>query len=95
MLKWISILENLERCEKATPAEKKKMVSRKNDENYLQFGFISTQDPDFSRSLCLLYGKKLSNQAMMFSKLKRHYEGKHELVAHKDEKFFCVQKHRT
>ena len=65
------------------------------NENNLQFGFISTQESDFLRSLCLLCGKKLSNQAMVFSKLKRHHEGKHELVAHKHEKFFCIQKHKT
>ena len=69
-----------------------KMVARKYNENYLQFAFISTEDPDFPRPLCLLCDKKLSNQVMMPSKLKRQIfdlEGKHESVAIKD-KFFCV-----
>ena len=58
-----------EECrEKATPA-KNNMVARKYCENYLQFGFISTEDPDFPRLLCLLWGKKLSNQAAVIKKL--------------------------
>ena len=67
------------------------MVARKYSENYLQFGFISTEDPDFPRPECFLCGKKLSNQVMVLSKLKRHFEGKHESVAHKHEKFFAFK----
>ena len=72
--------------EKATPA--KKMVARNYIKNYLQIGFITTEDRDFLRLLCLVCGEKLSNQAMVLSKLKRHLEGKHKSVAHKDEKLF-------
>ena len=57
---------------------------------YMQFAFISTEDPNFSRVLCFLCGKKLSNQAMVFSKLKSDLEGKHESVAQKDEEIFGV-----
>ena len=47
--------------DKATPTKKKKMVARKYSQSDLLFGFISAEDPDFPRSLCLLCGKKLSN----------------------------------
>ena len=82
---------NKECGEKATPAKKKKMVARNYNKNYLQFAFISTEDPDFPRLLYLLFGKKLSNQATVLSKLKRHFEGKHDSVAHKDENFFAFE----
>ena len=42
-------------------------------------------------ALCLLCGKKLSNQAIVLSKLKRHLEGKHKSVAHKDKNFFAFE----
>ena len=81
-----------EECaKKATSAKKIKMVARKDSENYLQFGFILTEDPDFPRSLCLLCGERLSNQVMMPSKLKRHLEGKHESIAHKEKFFFAFE----
>ena len=78
-----------EECgENATPAKKKKMLARKYSENYLQFGFISTENLDFPRILCLLCSKNYQIRPWCSMKLKRHYEGKHELVAHKDENIF-------
>ena len=62
------------------------MGARKYSENYLQFGFIFTEDPDFPRPLSSVW-KKLLNQVTVHSKLKRHLEGKHESVAYKN-KFF-------
>ena len=42
---------------KATSAKKKKMIARNFSENYLQFGFISTEDPDFPKPLCICVAK--------------------------------------
>ena len=51
-----------EECgERATPAKKKKMVAKTYSENYLQCGFISTEDLNFSRPLCLLCGKNIKS----------------------------------
>ena len=81
-----------EECgEKATSAKKKKMVARNYSENYLQVGFITTEDRDFLRPLCLLCGKKLSNQAMVLSKLKRHLEGKHKSELTITKNFFSLK----
>ena len=47
--------------EKAIPTKKTKMVARKYSENYLQFGLILTENPDFARPLCLLCDKVIKS----------------------------------
>lgn len=71
---------------KAVETTKKK--KRQYDENYLSFGFISTGESSCPEPLCLLCGMKLSNQAMVPSKLKRHLTTTHPSQADQSRDYF-------
>lgn len=61
---------------------------RKYQENYLSFGFASTLNEDPPRPQCVICGEKLSNEAMVPSKLKRHLTTKHKFAADKPLEYF-------
>ena len=50
------------------------VISRKYDKNYIFFGFTFTGDVTNPVPLCVVCNERLSNSAMVSSKLKRHLE---------------------
>ncbi|GFS97486.1 SCAN domain-containing protein 3 [Trichonephila clavipes] len=57
---------------KNTSCSKKYVVHRKYNDDFLKFGFTSTMENDIVVSECVICGFKLSNSAMVPSKLQRH-----------------------
>jgi hypothetical protein len=53
-------------------------------------GFSCTGDMDDPRPWCLVYGEKLSNEAMVLSKLKRHLFSKYSHLI--DKNITCFQR---
>lgn len=67
---------------------KKKPKYSKYHEDYLKMGFSCTSGTDDPRPWCLICGEKLSNEAMVPSKLKRHLSTKHSHLIDKNITYF-------
>jgi hypothetical protein len=63
-------------------------VARKYDDNYLDFGFMSTEVDGEERPQCVLYMKVLASECMLPSKLKCHLETTHPSVVSKSRDYF-------
>jgi hypothetical protein len=66
----------------------KKHKNRKYDDNYLDFGFTSTEVDGEERLQCVLCMKVLASACMLPSKLKRHLESTHASVVSKSSDHF-------
>ncbi|CAI6368410.1 unnamed protein product [Macrosiphum euphorbiae] len=71
------------------PKEKRKYSNiRQYHGDYLKMGFSCTGDTDDPRPWCVVCGEKLSNEAMVPSKLKRNLFTKHSHLIDKNIKYF-------
>lgn len=65
-----------------------KIKSRKYSQEYLNFGFTSTEVNEEERPLCVICSKILAADSMKPNKLKRHLEKLHSEYVNKPRKFF-------
>ncbi|GFX11222.1 BED-type domain-containing protein [Trichonephila clavipes] len=73
---------------KNTSCSKKYVVHRKYNDDFLKFGFTSTMENDIVVPECVICGFKLSNSAMVPSKLQRHLVTNHPSLSTKDKSYF-------
>ncbi len=82
-----------ERSSKATrpnvnKVKEKLRPNRQYCNSYLNFGFSWTGNQEKPFPLCVVCGEKMSNEAMLPSKLKRHFTTKHPFLQGKDSNYF-------
>ena len=63
-------------------------TKRKYKDEYIAFGFTAIEAEDSQIPFCLVCKKKLSNEALVPSKLKRHLESSHPEVKNKPISYF-------
>ncbi|GFW97624.1 protein FAM200B [Trichonephila clavipes] len=73
---------------KNTSCSKKYIVHRKYNDDFLKFRFTSTMENDIVVPECVICGFKLSNSAMVPSKLQRHLVTNHPSLSTKDKSYF-------
>lgn len=77
------------RSDEPTVAKKtKKIVKRKYNEDYIQYGFSWCGDETAPKPQCIICGEQLSNESMAPSKLNRHLNSNHPSFAKKDKQYF-------
>ncbi|XP_023226698.1 zinc finger BED domain-containing protein 5-like [Centruroides sculpturatus] len=68
--------------------KKQKLVRRQYSGDYLSYGFFWCGDKTCPIPECIVCGEKLTNAAMVPSKLKRHLSTKHSSLSSKDVNYF-------
>ena len=80
------------RSNKDPTQPKKQKTKNKNQESYLNYGFIVAGDSHSPSPLCIICGNRLSNEAMKPSKLLLHMETKSPVLKDKPLEFFKRKK---
>jgi hypothetical protein len=80
--------ENKEGTSSTIGKSVKKRTNLKNDDSYLDFGFMSTEVDGEERPQCVLCMKVLASECMLPSKLKRHLETTHPSIVSKSHHYF-------
>lgn len=70
------------------PRKRKATVTRKYNENYLQYGFFWNEDENDPRPICVSCYEQFSNHSMKPSLLMRHFQVKHASLTGKPLEFF-------
>ena len=67
---------------------KRRKINRQYSEEYLSFGFTYICEEEYHIPQCIVCGEKLSNSAMVPTKLKRHFSTNHANLATKTKDYF-------
>ncbi|CAG4936068.1 unnamed protein product [Parnassius apollo] len=84
----VSLSDEINEEEKESMKKKPKIVHRKYDEIYINYGFTYCGDESCPTPKCPVCGETLGNNSMVPSKLIRHLTTKHPSVAQKDKTYF-------
>ena len=75
------------------PEKTSKNVVRKNDPDYIRFGFTMAGSEDHPKLQCVECGEVLSNEALKPSKRQRNLSTKHPLCVGRNKEYFERRKH--
>ena len=67
---------------------RKQETKRRYKENYIGYDFISSRPEEDPLPFCLICNSAVSNEALVPSRLKRHFETKHSAIKEQPKEYF-------